>query len=71
MPTSSPDKEILYIVTSHDETKIGVAIGIKLIKRQMTFTDIVVYKKYFDGKYQLETNREFNYPDACKQFFFD
>ena len=59
MPTSSTDKEILYIVTSHDESKIAMAIGIKLIKKQIKFTNLVVYKKHFDGLYKLETNLEF------------
>lgn len=71
MPTSSSDKEILYIVTSHDESKIAMAIGIKLIKKQIKFTNLVVYKKHFDGLYKLETNLEFQYEDACMIFNFD
>ena len=48
-----------------------MALGIKLIKKETKFTNLCVYKKYFDGKYQLETNLNFDYDDACMIFNFD
>lgn len=59
------------MTVSKDETRIGVALGRKLIKDKQEITDIAIYKRNKrSGKFELEKLREFEYKDACIQFAF-
>ena len=65
------EAEILFMTVSHDETKIACAIGFQLIKDEEKITEIAVYKKGGDGKFELEKLREFESEDLCIEFTFD
>ena len=54
MPTGSEDAEILYLIVSDSEKKIGMTLGKRLIRDQKEIEDIVIYKKDPDGKYTID-----------------
>jgi len=73
IPTKSQkddDIEILYLTISPDETKIGVCLGRTLIKDHQEITELAIYKKSPDGRFELEKLRDFDLHDACIQFTF-
>jgi len=64
--------EILYITCSKDETKIGVALGTKLIRGGTKINEIAIYKKNTSTKrFELEKLRDFEMENACQQFYFN
>jgi len=73
VPTKSQKDEIqiLYMTISHDQTKIGVALGKALIKERFEITEIAIYKKGSNGKFGLEKLRDFDDKDSCIQFSFN
>jgi hypothetical protein len=56
---------------SHDEEKIGVALGKFVIKDLFEITEIAIYKQNSHGKFELEKLRDFEFKDACIQFEFN
>ena len=42
------------MTTSADETKIGIAMGLNLIKEEQMVSDIVIYKLMDDGFFACE-----------------
>ena len=66
--SSGDDIEILYMAVSPDEQKIGICVGRQLIKDQQEITEIVIYQKNSQGKFEIEKLRDFEFKDACIQF---
>lgn len=56
------------MAVSPDEQKIGVTLGKCLIKDHQEITDIVIFMKNQDGKFELEKQRKFEFRDACITF---
>jgi|TARA_B110000285_G_C15101778_1_gene605413 hypothetical protein len=66
------DLEILYMVASQDDQRIGMSVGRQLIKDQEEITEIIVYKyNRSTEKFEVERARENQFKDACIQFVFD
>ena len=66
------DLEILYMVASQDDQRIGMSVGRQLIKDQAEITEIIVYKyNCSTEKFEVEIARENQFKDACIQFVFD
>ena len=59
------------MTSTHDDSKIGVTLGKRLIKNGYQITEIVIYQKNQLGKYEIQKLRDFEYPDACYQFQFN
>ena len=59
------------MTVSKDEKKIGIALGSHIIKEQYKLSEIVVYLKNRDGRYEIEKLRDFEYHDACITFQFN
>lgn len=55
---------------SKDEEKIGVALGKFIIKDLFEITEIAIYKKNPQGKFELDKLRDFDIKEACIQFEF-
>lgn len=71
IPNRDKGVEILYQTVSKDEKKIGVAIGKKLIKDEVSITEIAIYKKNAAGKFEIEKLRDWEFTDTCVEFQFD
>ena len=71
IPTSAPDIEILYMIVSDNEKKIGMTLGRHVIRDQKEIENILIYKKDHDGVFRIERNFKFPFPNACIQFCFD
>lgn len=71
IPNSNDGLEILHLAVSHDESKIGVAIGNKLIRDQIKVSEIAIYGKNHLGKYELEKICDWGFEDTCEKFHFD
>lgn len=71
VPVDRPGIEILYIIVSEDEKKVGMTLGRYEIKDAKTIDKIVIYKKDHTGEYALEKKFAFPFPTACIQFCFD
>ena len=66
------DTEILYMTVSKDEKKIGVALGVNVIKDIYKVTQIAVYRADSRGHFTLEKQLDFEFEDeACITFFFN
>jgi len=60
VPAKTDDTEILYMTVSNNEKKIGVALGVNVIKDQYKVTELAIYIKNEDmNRYELEKCREF------------
>jgi len=62
--------ETLYMTVSKDETKIGVALGVKKIKEHQEVHELAVYKKVED-LFVLEAICPFEFEETCSQFYFN
>ena len=51
--------------------KVGFAIGHKIIKNQDYITDIVIWRRSRTGLFKFQSNRRFQYHDACPRFIFN
>ena len=56
--------ETLYMTVSKDETKIGVALGVKKIKEHQEVHELAVFKKVGD-QFELEAICPFTFEDTC------
>lgn len=73
VPSREEGIEILYMCVSHDDQKIGVALGKKMIKNKQYITEIAVYTRQLKGdkfEYGLDVLKDFQYHDACMRFVF-
>ena len=70
-PASVEGAEVLYITVSADESKIGVAMGLTLIKEEKLVSDIVVYKLNDNGLFEIECRRPFEFSFSSPHFCFD
>lgn len=63
------DIQILYVTVSHDDKKIGVTLGRRLIKDGFEITEVVIYSKNdVTGKFEIVKLRDFEFTDACYEF---
>jgi hypothetical protein len=56
---------------SKDEKKIALALGKTIIKDHKKISEIVIYQKNRDGKFELEKLRDIEFTDACHHFVFN
>ena len=61
IPNRDKGIEILYQTMTKDEDRIGVTIGRRLIKGQVQITEIAIYKRNKDDKYELEKLRDWEF----------
>ena len=66
-----PNLRILYITKSECDSKICVAVGLRLIKEYKDILELVVYQKDANGEYSLYSKCEFSMHDACHEFVFN
>ena len=61
----------MFMSVSPDQAKIGVILGRVLIKDQKEITEIVIYKKNEQNRFQIEKQCKFDqFSDACIHFSF-
>ena len=56
---------------SKDEKKIALALGKTIITDHKKISEIVIYQKNRDGKFELEKLRDIEFTDACHHFVFN
>lgn len=71
IPGTDPNVEILYLTVSKDDKKIGVALGKHVIKDQFKLQEIAIYIRRKNGNWELEKLCDFDFPEACKTFYFN
>jgi hypothetical protein len=66
------DIEILYVTNSHDDRRIALTLGRRLIKDGYDITEVVVYERNpVNGKFEILKIRDFEHHDACYTFQFN
>jgi hypothetical protein len=66
------DVYTLYIKASHDEKKLGIVAGKRLVRGMVEITEIFIYRRDRRGKWILEKQMEFEFDDyTCEKFSFD
>jgi hypothetical protein len=70
VPAHDNKTEILYLAVSKDETRIAVALGKNVIKDEYKVTELCIYKKERNGKFEIEKIRDFEFTDASYEFVF-
>ena len=71
VPSRNENSQVLFIKTSHDDSKLGLIVGEEQIKNTFNITDLVIYKRNEAGAYELQKHRDFEFKDACPQFEFN
>lgn len=59
------------MTVSKDEKKIGVALGVNVIKDIYKVTQIAVYRADSRGQFSMERICEFEFDEACITFYFN
>lgn len=71
IPITRQDDSILYMTVSNDEKKIALAVGQKLIKDESIVSEILIYAKNRENRFELEKLCDFQYEkDCCMKFKF-
>ena len=61
----------LYLRASHDERKLGIVAGKRLVKGMVEITEIFIYLRDRRGKWKVEKQMEFEFDDyTCEKFSF-
>ena len=59
------------MTVSQDEKKVGVALGVNVIKDIYKVTQLAIYCSDSTGKFSLEKECDFEFDDACITFYFN
>jgi hypothetical protein len=71
----SKDHKILYLDVSKDQQKIGICLGVLVIKEDYKITDIMIFKrdqsKNGSGKFIVEKQKQVDLTGICPEFKFN